>query len=104
MHEFAHTIHTIGLRHVEPEFDERLDGLYAEAIAAGLWKDTYAATNALEYWAEGVQSYFDTNSEGQPGVHNFVNTHDELREYDPDLYDLIAEVFRDFRWTPTCPQ
>lgn len=104
VHEFAHTIHTVGLRHVEPEFDERLDGLYAEAIAAGLWKDTYAATNALEYWAEGVQSYFDTNSEGQPGVHNFVNTHDELREYDPDLYDLIAEVFRDFRWTPTCPQ
>src|SRR5262249_48271903 len=56
VHEFSHAIHNYGLRRTDPKFDARLRATYARAMEKGLWKDTYAATNAGEYWAEGVQS------------------------------------------------
>jgi alpha-glucosidase len=92
IHEFAHCIHNQGLRVVDPKFDGRLRAAYARAMEKKLWKDTYAATNAGEYWAEGVQSYFDCNAP-PGGVHNHVNTREELAEHDPELFALIDEVF-----------
>jgi hypothetical protein len=96
VHEFAHTVHGMGLNFIDPEFSNRLNAVYQEAMESGLWQNTYAATNKSEYWAEGVQSYFNTNREANPpnGVHNHVNTRDELRYYDPKLFHLIKEVFR----------
>jgi len=61
----------------------------------------------MEYWAEGVQSWFDTNREFDHD-HNHVNTRAELKEYDSPLAGLVAEVFGDGAWRyqkPTdCPQ
>jgi hypothetical protein len=93
VHEFAHTLHTMAIVDLDPKFDERLKKAYADAMAAGLWKNTYAATDHKEYWAEGVQSWFNLNMEAKlpNGIHNHVNTHKELKEYDPVLYALIAE-------------
>ena len=51
----------MGLSDVDKEFDSRLKKAYDEAIRQGLWKNTYAATNHKEYWAEGVQDWFDCN-------------------------------------------
>jgi alpha-glucosidase len=97
VHEFAHTIHGTGLRDVDPTFDERLRKAYRHAMDQGLWKTTYAATDPGEYWAEGVQSYFDTNA--PPGrVHNDVDTREELAKYDPDLFQLIDEAFKGSKW------
>ena len=62
-----------------------------------------AATNAGEYWAEGVQSWFDTNREND-GSHNHVNTRGELKEYDPDLAKLVEEVHGDGPWRYTRPR
>jgi alpha-glucosidase len=93
IHEFAHAIHTFGLRAVDRKFDGRLRAAYRRAIDAGLWKGTYAATNAGEYWAEGVQTYFDCNAP-KGGVHNDVNTREKLAKYDPELFKLIDEAFR----------
>lgn len=92
IHEFAHSIHLRGLVRVDKTFDERLKKAYRAALAAGLWKGTYAATNRNEYWAEGVQSWFDNNRENDH-AHNHVNTRKELREYDPGLAKLCEEVF-----------
>jgi hypothetical protein len=93
IHEFAHTLHTMAIVDLDAKFDERLKKAYADAMAAGLWKNTYAATDHKEYWAEGVQSWFNVNMEAKlpNGIHNHVNTHKELKEYDPVLYALIAE-------------
>ena len=44
VHEFAHSIHLIGILTVYPDFNERLKKAYDAALAAGKWKDTYAAT------------------------------------------------------------
>jgi alpha-glucosidase len=99
IHEFSHTIHNFGLRSLDPTFNERLKRTFDEAVAAGLWKDTYAATNPEEYWAEGVQDYFDCNSTvPRDGVHNHVNTREELQRQDPALFALIDEAFRQNPW------
>ena len=94
----------IGVKPVDLHFDEKLKQLYKSALAKGLWKDTLAAANHVEYWAQGVQSWFDANAQGSPG-HNKVNTRKELEAYDPDLARFIAGVFLhtqrvDWRYQP----
>jgi len=97
VHEFAHAMHQMGLEKIDGDFDRRLRQAYAEAMENDLWKGKYAATNHHEYWAEGVQSWFDTNRPPDHD-HNHVDTRDELKEYDPRLAALIAEVFGDGEW------
>jgi alpha-glucosidase len=94
IHEFGHCIHQYGLKAVEPKFDGKLRATYARAVDKGLWKDTYAATNHSEYWAEGVQSYFDCNAPPNKGVHNDINTREKLAKYDTELFELIDDAFK----------
>ena len=102
IHEFAHNIHLRGMTNIDPTFDTRLKRAYKKAMAAGLWKNKYAATNHHEYFAEGVQSWFDNNRENDHD-HNHVNTRAELIEYDPALAKLCEEVFRDTALSYTKP-
>ncbi|MGK3995815.1 hypothetical protein [Sorangium sp. So ce1024] len=105
VHEFSHAIAIMGIAFVEPTFNRELADAFNGAIRAGKWANTYAATNKDEYWAEGVQSWFDANLESIPenGIHNEINTRAELREYDRPLHDLIARYFADDAWRPSCP-
>lgn len=97
IHEFSHAIHDTGMVTVDPTFDARLKKCYDEAIAAGLWKKTYAATNYHEYWAEVSQSWFDDNRKNDD-LHNDINTRDKLKAYDPKAAALCAEVYGDKPW------
>lgn len=94
IHEFAHAIHRYGIGVVEKDFDRKLRDTYQRATDKGLWKDTYAASNHSEYWAEGVQSYFDCNNPPNKGVHHDINTREKLAKYDPDLFALIDATFK----------
>jgi ABC-type amino acid transport substrate-binding protein len=97
VHEFGHTIQELALNVLDPDFPRRLQECYDRAMKKGLWKGTYAATCASEYWAEGIQDWFDAN--GPPDrEHNQVNTREELRAYDPDLAELIAQALGDTPW------
>ena len=98
IHEFSHAIHRYGIGSLDRKFDSRLQETYKAATAKGLWKDTYAGSNHSEYWAEGVQSYFDCNNPPARGVHNDINTREKLAKYDPVLHELIDEVFRQNEW------
>ncbi len=102
IHEFAHNIHLRGLVRVDPTFDTRLKETFKKAMEAGLWKGKYAATNHHEYFAEGVQSWFDNNRENDHD-HNHVNTRAELLEYDPGLAAICREVFGDTELKYTKP-
>jgi hypothetical protein len=97
IHEFTHAIHQLGISFIDPEFDQQLNRIFNLAKAEGLWKNTYAMSNASEYFAEGVQSWFNVNQEKFPsdGIHNEINTRKELKEYDPRLYQLISKYFLD---------
>ena len=92
IHELAHNIHLRGMANIDPTFDQRLRATYDAAMAAGLWKGVYASVNHHEYFAEGVQSWFD-NNRANDHDHNHVDTREELLAYDPGLAELCHEVF-----------
>ncbi|WP_397571185.1 DUF885 family protein [Schlesneria sp. T3-172] len=92
IHEFAHNIHLRGMVNVDPTFDRRLKETYDAAMNAGFWKGKYASVNHHEYFAEGVQSWFDNNRINDHD-HNHVNTRELLLEYDPGLAAVCREVF-----------
>jgi hypothetical protein len=98
IHEFAHAIHGLALVDLDPEFEGRLRGAFDDARRRGLWKGTYAASNPGEYWAEGVQCWFDANLSPADFQHNDVHTREGLRAYDPGLASLVAEWFGDDAW------
>lgn len=102
IHEFAHAIHEMALMTGPRAIDAKLRATFRKAKEAELWKGTYAASNVSEYWAEAVQSWFDTNRENDR-AHNHVNTRAELRAYDPDLAKLCEEVFGDRPWRYSKP-
>jgi len=104
--DFGWTIRRFGLARIDPVLDRAIEDAYSRAIAADLWRHTIAEVNSDQYWAEGVQSFFDVNNEAtddKDEVHNFVDTRAELRSYDPFLYQLLVDVFGETEWRPECP-
>lgn len=104
IHEFAHVVHQVGILTINPQFNDVLQKALNAAIAQGKWLKTYASSDLYEYWAEGVQDWFNVNAESQKpdGVHNYVNTRKELKEYDPVLYDIISHYFSKVQQTVSC--
>ncbi|NCF93347.1 MAG: hypothetical protein GWQ05_20685 [Verrucomicrobiaceae bacterium] len=102
IHELAHNIHLRGMINVDDTFDGRAEKAYEAAMAKGLWKGKYASVNHHEYFAEGVQSWFDNNRPPDHD-HNHVDTRKELIAYDPGLAALCREVFGDTKLTYTKP-
>jgi hypothetical protein len=96
VHEYSHTFHRGVFSRVDRTFDGKLMAAYDNARSNGLWSNTYADDSLGEYFAEGVQSWYNTNQQARrspsDGVHNAINTKDELEEYDPMLFEVLAEV------------
>ena len=99
LHEFAHAIHRFGLNTVDPAFDNQLQIAYAAAIEKGLWQGTYASSDRGEYWAEATQAWF--YPKGWHSFNNYGNTRQALKEYDPGLAALLAEIYGDSGWRYT---
>jgi hypothetical protein len=92
IHEFAHGIHQMGLRYIDSTFEPALLQAYDRAMKSGLWLGEYASVNEAEYWAEGVQSWFNANLDqagGPPGA----DQHASLLAYDAELAALIGKAF-----------
>jgi len=103
--EFGWTIRRFGITTVDPDLNRSIEDAYNRAIAADLWRNTVAEVNSDQYWAEGVQSFFDVNNEEKDEkdqIHNQIDTRDELRSYDPFLHELLVEVFGETEWRPEC--
>lgn len=102
IHEFAHTVHQIGLAQADPSFQARLEAAFAAAAEAGRWEGTYARSNAAEYWAEGVQSWLGCNRTNDR-EHGGVNSPQAVSEHDPPLAKLLTEVFGAEPWRYSNP-
>lgn len=103
VHEFCHTIDA-ALRRMDPKWSAKLGQTYKNAMAHGLWKNTYAATNPAEYWAEIAQCYFDNNRVNNWN-HGPIGTREQLKQYDPEGYELVKTTFNlspenDWRFEP----
>jgi alpha-glucosidase len=63
-------------------------------MSKGLWKGTASARNRVEYWAAGVEAYFDAAGDSTPphGADRPITTRDALRAYDPSLFALVEET------------
>ena len=105
LHEFAHSVEGMGIVFADPGFSAKIQAAYDNALATSLFANTYANDTVYEYWAEGVQDWFDVNLQAVPsdGIHNEINTRVELQTYDPALYSLISSIFP-ADWKPVaCP-
>jgi ABC-type transporter Mla MlaB component len=94
VHEFAHNV-DFGLRKGRPGFEDQLVTAYNNAITKNLWTGTYAMTNTQEYFAVAAQAWYNTaeNPVNTPSGVKRIKTREDLKEYDRELYDLLATVF-----------
>jgi hypothetical protein len=72
-------------------------------IVFGGEKQCYAIKNRAEYFAEGVQAWFDTNRT-MDHDHNHIHTREQLKTYDPSLAALCEKVLGDSEWRYISPR
>jgi len=107
-HEFAHAIEAYSYFVTGSTLQARIQASYNAAIAAGRWANTYAGSNWMEYWAEGSQTFLNSNfairkdccaygamSNCNDGVNNCVQGREDLRQYDRTLHDIAAEIYNE---------
>jgi hypothetical protein len=82
------------VKRLDIEFDHKLRKIHEDALSKGLWKGTPAARSRVEYWAAGVEAYFDAAGAGQPPnlADRPITTREALKTYDPELYALVDET------------
>jgi hypothetical protein len=76
-------------------FRERLEKLKSEAADGRKWLGTLAHHSLSEYFVRGVLAYFDAAGQtpAPPDSPVPIVTRELLREYDPGLFELVAETF-----------
>jgi len=103
IHEFAHAIHG-ALAALDPKFNDRLRALFEKARKSGRFRG-YAMTSFGEFWAEGVQSWFNCNRNG--GIEALdangkticqVNTRSQMKRYLPEFSKMIDQAFGHNQW------
>ena len=104
IHEFAHAIQHSGIGRLDGEFKTKLRKLYEQTKAGGRFSG-YCMQNPGEFWAEGVQSWFDCNRReiilkaGKERIN--IRTRELLVEHMAEFAALLREVFGDNDWRYT---
>ena len=98
VHEFGHAVHLVGIDGLaDHTLSDRIKACYRHAKDAGLWHDTYAISNHEEYFATMGTIWFNVMQEGVDGrwdgIRGPVNTRAELKEYDPQAFALMQELY-----------
>ncbi len=91
VHEFAHDI-LFAIQGVDPDLYADVEAAYAHALANDLWLNEYATTTVQEYWAEGTQTWFESNRLTVVDGTRILNRSD-LKAYDPALYAVLARAY-----------
>ena len=106
VHELAHMIQFAGIEKLNSGFRSQIQSAFNNAISNGLWNNTYNASNFGEYFATGVQIWFNVRYPyGTPqgdGSGNDIIKRTRLEDYDPVLYQIIASYFNTSYDVPGC--
>jgi hypothetical protein len=92
VHEFSHAMLT-AIEQADPRLYAEVEAAYAHAQQAGLWKGSYSINTLQEYWAEGVQFWFNSNMAYRRAPSLTVLSDSDLKAYDPMLWDALAQVY-----------
>lgn len=107
VHELGHMIQFAGIEQLNSGFSAELQAAYNSAISNGLWANTYNATNSGEYFATGLQIWFNVRYPYGPpqgdGSGNDIIKRTRLETYDPTLYQIYANYFNTSYDVPGCP-
>ncbi|MEX3937732.1 hypothetical protein AB4Y32_39510 [Paraburkholderia phymatum] len=91
IHEFAHAVMDAGILVHDPGFDDRLNALYKDAKEKYLG-NSYAGQNPGEYWAVGVQAWFNAADCVHKGT-TPTDTFDKLHKTDPSFACEVGKWF-----------
>jgi len=86
VHELGHLVMRAGIDETD---QPKIFGTYLAAMLKDLWEDRYASANPAEYFSELTQSFFTVND---PKDHNGA---EQLKDYDPAGFALVAAVYSD---------
>ena len=81
----------------------RVTGKDRVLIVFGGDKRCYAASNRAEYWAEGFQTWYDTNRT-MDHDHNHIHQREQLKSYDKGLSALCEEIMGNPEWRFVSPR
>jgi len=113
IHEFAHGMHGI-MAGIDEKFDGCLRALYDEAKQSGRVRGYAIDGGHAEFWAEGVQAWFDCNGTIRPksggGQSSFeivgpdgehvchLRTREQIKTHAPEFAKLLDNAFRQNEW------
>jgi hypothetical protein len=82
------------VKRMDIQFDNKLKSLFEQAAGREIWKGTPAARDRVEYWAAGVEAYFDAAGAGLPpiGADRPITTREAIKAHDSALYKLVDET------------
>ena len=105
IHEFAHIIDGSGFRAIDKTFEPRLRALYEKAKKGGHFRG-YGMVSMGEFWAEGVQSWFNCNRAGGLEVvkpdgkrRRLINTREEMTKHLPEYAKFLDASFGHSTWS-----
>jgi len=90
VHEFAHNIMDNGSG---PEITRQFEAQRKRSLAKGLWLDSYASSNAGEFFAELAMWYFGTHGDLRMKGTPPEAGPEGLRAYDPEAYRLVDDFW-----------
>jgi hypothetical protein len=90
VHEFAHAVQGYGMsRAVRAEFNRQ----YRRSLDKGRWVNSYAGSNADEFFAELSMWYFGTHGDLNMNGPKPADGPEGLKSYDPEAYALFERFY-----------
>jgi len=114
IHEFAHAIQGI-IGSLDEDFNDRFGAEFKKAKESGCMRGYCINGGSPEFWAEGVQAWFNCNGAIRPksggGQSSFefvgpdgehvchLRTREDVKKYLPEYAKLLDDTFRGNEWT-----
>jgi hypothetical protein len=92
VHEFSHAMLT-AIEQADPKLYAEVEAAYEHAKRTGLWKGSYSINTLQEYWAEGVQFWFNSNMAYRRAPSLTILDDADMKRYDPMLWAALAQVY-----------